>query len=140
VIERSVDVSLQVDSASIGSGTIVYIDDSAPSSTELKIDRCVSQQLCFDSTCFDNAVDFCYTDTIASDGGGLLTTTLSGDAVLRETGDVIGSFAIPFTDIYSTVINIAVNMQPVIWIILLLLFIFMFIMVLINVYRASKEK
>ena len=136
MIERSVDVSLQVDSASIGSGTIVYLDDSAPSFTELKIDRCVPQQLCFNNTCFDNAVDFCYTDTIASDGGGLLTTTLSGDAVFKETGDVIGSFTIPFTDIYSTVINV----QPIIWIILLLLFIGMIIIVLINIYRASKEK
>jgi hypothetical protein len=140
VIERSVDVSLLVDSASIGSGTIVYLDDSAPSLTELKIDRCVSQQLCFNDTCFDNAIDFCYTDTIASDGGGLLTTTLSGDAVLKETGEVIGSFTIPFTDIYSTVTNIAVNMQPLIWIILLLLLIGTIIVVLISVYRGSKEK
>jgi hypothetical protein len=140
VIERSVDVSLQIDSNPIGSGTIVYLDDSAPSLTELKIDRCVSQQLCFNNTCFDNAVDFCYTDTIASDGGGLLTTTLSGDAVFKETGDVIGSFTIPFTDIYSSVTVTAINIQPIIWIILLLLLIGMIIIVLMNVYRASKEK
>ena len=139
MVERSVEVSLQVDTANIGSGTIVYIDDSAPSSTELKIDRCVSQQLCIDGTCFDNAVDFCYTDIIASGGGGLLTTTLSGDAVFKETGEVIGSFSIPFTDTYSTVTVTAINIQPIIWIILLLLLLLTLILTFITIYRSSKE-
>jgi len=138
MVERSVEVSLQVDTASIGSGTIVYIDDSAPSPTELKIDRCVSQQLCLDNTCFVNVVDFCYTDTIASGGGGLLTTTLRGDVILNEVG-VIGSFEIPFTDIYSAVYGAVINIQPIIWIILLLLLLLTLILIFITIYRSSKE-
>jgi hypothetical protein len=140
MVERSVEVSLQVDTANIGSGTIVYIDDSAPSSTELKIDRCVSQQLCFNNTCFDNAVDFCYTDIIASCGCGVLSTTLSGDVVFKETGEVVGSFAIPFTDTYSVVTVTAIDIQSIVWIILLLILLSVIMIILINVYRVSKEK
>jgi hypothetical protein len=101
--ERSVSVDIYLDDMNIGSGTIVYVDESEAKSTETVVSRCVSQSLCIDDVCYDSAMQFCYNDVIAKNGGGVIETTLTTDVVFVETGATIGSASIPFVDEYSAV-------------------------------------
>jgi hypothetical protein len=101
VSTRTISVQVFVDSEAIGSGVIEYIDDAVPSFTELYVDRCVAQKMCIDSECYDNAVGFCYRDTIAMGGGGVVETTLKVPVAVN--GVVVGEATLEFVDAYAGV-------------------------------------
>jgi hypothetical protein len=94
-----------MDSEAVGSGTIEYIDDAVPSTQELYKDRCVAQALCIDSTCYSNAVGFCYRDTLARNQGGVDEATLK--IPVEVDGAVAGEAELPFIDAYAGVIQLA---------------------------------
>jgi len=102
---RTIDVVIQMDSETIGSGAIEYIDDAVPSTQELYKDRCIAQTLCIDSECYDNGVIFCYTDTLAKNQGGVAETTLR--VPIEVDGIAVGEAELPFIDTYAGVIQLA---------------------------------
>jgi hypothetical protein len=103
MVERSVSVNVYLDDMDVGSGTIVYVDESEAKSAETVISRCVFQSLCLDDACYDSAIQFCYNDVVAKNGGGVIETTLTIDVLFVETGATIGFASIPFVDEYSAV-------------------------------------
>jgi hypothetical protein len=103
MVERSISVDVYLEGVYIGSGTIVYIDESEVKSVETVVSRCVSQAVCLDGVCYDSALLFCYDDVVAKGQGGVIEITLAVDVVFVETGVAVGSASIPFVDEYSVV-------------------------------------
>jgi hypothetical protein len=94
-----------MDSEAIGSGVIEYIDDAVASTIQEYEDRCVAQALCIDSTCYDNAVDFCYRDTLAKNQGGVEEAVIRVPVMVGDTQ--VGEAELEFTDAYAPVIQVA---------------------------------
>jgi hypothetical protein len=105
VSTRAVDVQILMDSETIGSGTIEYIDDAVCSTQELYKDRCVAQVLCIGSTCYENGAVFCYRDTLAKNQGGVDEVTLK--IPIEVDGAVVGEAELPLIDAYAGVIQLA---------------------------------
>jgi hypothetical protein len=105
VTTRTISVQVLMDSEAVGGGVIEYVDEAVASTQEQYKDRCVAQALCADSTCYGNAVDFCYRDTLAKNQGGV------EEAVIRVpvmVGDAqVGEAELEFTDAYAPVIQVA---------------------------------
>jgi hypothetical protein len=90
-----------MDSEAVGSGTIEYIDEAVASTQELYKDRCVAQALCIDSTCYSNAVGFCYRDTLAKNQGGVEEAVIRVPVTVGDTQ--VGEAELEFTDAYAPV-------------------------------------
>ena len=102
---RTIDVVIQMDSETIGSGTIEYIDDAVTSTQELYKDRCVAQTICIDSVCYDNGAVLCYRDALAKNQGGVDETTLR--IPIEVDGIAVGEAELPFIDAYAGVVQLA---------------------------------
>jgi hypothetical protein len=103
MVEHSVSVDVYLEGVYVGSGSIVYVDESESRSAETVVSRCVFQAVCLDGVCYDYALQFCYDDVVARDQGGVIEITLTMDVVFVETGIAVGSTSIPFVDEYSAV-------------------------------------
>jgi len=102
---RTIDVVIQMDSETIGSGTIEYIDDAVTSTQEFYKDRCVAQTICIDSECYENGAVLCYRDTLAKNQGGVDETTLR--IPIEVDGIAVGEAELPFIDAYAGVVQLA---------------------------------
>jgi hypothetical protein len=98
-INRQVPVNVFIDDTYIGYGSIVYEDEFDTLPNETIKNKCVSQQLCIDNNCYDDALVFCYEDKISSWAGGEETNTIY--ATITDFNDKqIGQATIPLVDRY----------------------------------------
>jgi hypothetical protein len=97
---REIPVTIYLDNEYIGYGSIVYEDESAIQLVDTIKYKCINQELCINSECYSDAVEFCYEDKVSSFLGGLEVKTLKVNVYDYE-GNVIGDAVLNLYDSYN---------------------------------------
>ena len=98
-IVREIPVTVYIDGEYVGYGSVTYEDESAVQLFDTIKYKCVKQQLCIDSDCYD-AVELCYEDKVSQLFGGLEVKSLKVNVYDYE-GNVVGEAVLNLYDSYS---------------------------------------
>ena len=127
---RETPVTVYIDNEYVGYGSIAYEDESAVQLVNTIKYRCVGQQLCIDSECYTDAVEFCYEDKVSSFFGGSEVKTLKVNVYDAE-GNTIGEAVLSLYDSYS---------PSIIWILLSLAMLWAQVITILAVVQYIKRK
>jgi len=100
VATREIPVTVYIDNEYVGYGSVVYEDESAVQLVDTVKYKCVKQQLCIDSECYSDAIEFCYEDKVSSFLGGLEVKTIETNVYDAE-GNVVGEAVLSLYDSYD---------------------------------------
>jgi hypothetical protein len=127
---REIPVTIYLDNEYVGYGSIIYEDESMVQLVDTIKYKCVKQQLCIDSDCYSDAIEFCYEDKVSSFFGGLDTKLLEVNVYDAE-GNVVGEAVLSLYDSYS---------PSIIWILIDLAFLWAQSVALIAVLAFVRKR
>jgi len=130
VVTREIPVTVYLDNEYIGYGSITYEDESAVQPADTIKYKCVKQQLCIDSNCYSDAIEFCYEDKVSQWLGGLEVKMIKTDVYDAE-GNVVGEAVLSLYDSYGA---------SVVWILVDLAFLWAQTVALIAVLAFVRKR